>query len=51
MKIVLHLEVDEDELEQDKLTEEDKKFWLSVALSEMIDEIEDWSQAWEFEES
>ena len=56
MKIVLHLEVDEKELilsEEDlaNMSKYEKELDLSVALSNWIKEIDDWSQVWEYEES
>ncbi|MCK4819589.1 hypothetical protein KA005_27725 [bacterium] len=56
MKIVLHLEVDEDELninalELSNMSEDEKELQLTIALSQWIKEIDDWSQVWEFKES
>jgi len=56
VKIVLNLEVDEDELdfteeEWEKLSKNEKEFKLTVALNDWITKIDDWSQIWEFEES
>lgn len=55
MKIVLHLEVDEEELslsEEDfaEMTKSEREFELTVAMNNYINQIDDWSQVWEFEE-
>jgi len=55
MKIVLHLEVDEEELsiskeELYKLSKDERESLLTVAINDMIKDIDDWSQVWEFNE-
>jgi len=56
MKIVLHLEVDEEEIslsEEDfaEMTKDEREFELTVAMNDYIKNIDDWSQVWEFKES
>ena len=56
IRIVLHLEIDEKELglsetELKNLSNEEKRFRLSIALKDRLTRIDDWSKVWEYKES